>query len=187
MDQVHLVGASIGGTNAIEIALESPSLVKSLTTIGSSPRGFQFDGDDPPQYELIEAAWDKGDFTRVSELEVQIWVDGPYRKPDEVDPAIRDLVREMNEVALRNEELELGEELLPDVPAVERLGEIAVPTLVLYGDLDNQAKPRAAQLMAEQISRVELAVIKETAHHPNMEKPAKFLQIVLDFLGRIAS
>ena len=80
-------------------------------------------------------AHEAGDLERVSELELRIWVDGPYRAQEQVDPAVRDLVREMNLIALQNEAA-LGEERPADPPAAEKLAEIQVPVLVVAGELD---------------------------------------------------
>jgi pimeloyl-ACP methyl ester carboxylesterase len=55
----------------------------------------------------------------------------------------------------------------------------------MAGALDNPEVLRAADLLANQIEGAEKFVIPETAHVPNMEKPVKFNQIVLDFLSRL--
>src|SRR5262245_66000000 len=38
----------------------------------------------------------KGDLDGANEIELRLWVDGVRRTPDQVDPAVRALVREMN-------------------------------------------------------------------------------------------
>ncbi len=102
----------------------------------SAPLMSGADKHEPPdEWEELVKADEAGDLKRVSELEVRIWVDGPYRGPDRVDPAVRDLVREMNLIALRNE-ADLGEERPADIPAVDRLAGIRVPTLAVAGDQD---------------------------------------------------
>ena len=87
----------------LDFALEYPQRVGNLVLVGSAVGGFAPDFDPPRQWDEILAADEAGDLERVSELEVQVWVDGPGRSPEDVDTSVRDLVREMNLIALRNE------------------------------------------------------------------------------------
>ena len=68
-------------------------------------------------------------------------------------------------------------------PAVQRLAEIAVPTLIVVGALDHPEILRAADVMAATIPSAEKAVIEGSAHLPNMERPDEFNQTVRNFLG----
>ena len=52
-----------------------------------------------------------------------------------------------------------------------------VPTLVILGELDG---PNPLDQLAAEIPGAKKVVMAETAHHPFMEKPAEFNQIVLD-------
>lgn len=70
-------------------------------------------------------------------------------------------------------------------PAAERPGDydITVSVLVMAEVLDNPEILRAADLLANEIRGAKKIVMSNTAHVPNMEKPAEFNQIVLDFLN----
>ena len=70
-------------------------------------------------------------------------------------------------------------------PAMNRLEQIAVPTLTIAGDLDDDTVLAIADLLATRISGAKKAIIHEAAHLLNMEKPNEFNQIVLEFLGKI--
>ena len=67
-------------------------------------------------------------------------------------------------------------------PAIERLGEIHVPTLIIVGSADVRTILVIADIFEKGVKGAKKAVIPNTAHHLNMEKPAEFNQIVLDFL-----
>ncbi|MBA3953508.1 MAG: alpha/beta fold hydrolase, partial [Rubrobacter sp.] len=133
------------------------------------------------EWDELVAADEAGDLERVSELEVRMWVDGPRRGPEVVDPTVRDLVREMNLIALKNEVLKLGEELELQPPAVSRLSQIRAPTLVLVGEED-RPRPLAAADLLESLPDARKTVMAGTAHLPNMERPEEFNRLVLDFL-----
>jgi pimeloyl-ACP methyl ester carboxylesterase len=146
--------------------------------------GFEPDAGLPKQWDELVAADEAGDLERVSELEVQIWVDGPERQPEHVSATVRDLVGEMNLIALKNEALELGEELPPEQPTVDRLVEIRAPSLVIVGDLDQPLTIARVDLLERKLPNVRKVVMPGVAHLPNMERPEEFNRIVLDYLER---
>lgn len=181
-----LLGCSMGGTAAIDAALERPDLVAALITVGSTPSGLEIEVAPPRQWDALVAAYKARDLVRTAALEVEIWVDGPQRTPNQVPAAVRDLVREMNLIALTNEAAGLGQPEPLEPPAAGRLGAIRVPTLVIHGDLDQPDIPQSSAYLAEQIVGAHRVVMPGTAHLPNMERPEEFNQIVLDFLSNSA-
>ncbi len=180
--RAHLVGCSMGAGVVLDFALRYPERVGALVLVGSAVGGFEGDFELPEQWDQLVAADEAGDLGRVSELEVQIWVDGPRRRPEDVDASVRDLVREMNLIALQNEASGLGAELSPDPSAVDRLTEIVAPALILVGDSDQPMTLVAADLLAKKLPNARKAVMTGTAHLPNMERPEEFNRILLDYL-----
>ena len=76
-----------------------------------------------------------------------------------------------------------GQPLAPlDPPAVQRLDQIRVPTLLIVGALDDPEVLRAAGTMEKEIPGARKVVISDAAHVPSMERPAEFDQAVLGFL-----
>jgi 3-oxoadipate enol-lactonase len=185
VDRAHLIGCSKGGRTAMDLALEHPDMVRSLVTVCSSPGGMQAEGDPPPIMGELIAADEAGDLDRLNELEVRLWVDGSHRTPDKVNSAIRERVREMNRIALHNEGVSTGTEQSLEPPAIDRLEAITMPVLVVTGDLDVPPTQQAARIMGERIPNARTAVIENTAHLPNMERPDEFNRIVLEFLAEL--
>jgi 3-oxoadipate enol-lactonase len=183
-----LIGCSLGGATAINLALSHPEIVDALVLVGSGLGGQEW--PDPTSVELelfsqVEAAGEAGDYAAANEIEVHIWVDGPERNPEAVSPRVRERVREMNlQTFIRHDENEQAQPRALEPPASERLGEIRVPTLVLIGDQDVSA----IQAIAEKLTTIPGArkvVLPDTAHVPNMEQPEVFNQLVLDFLDSL--
>jgi 3-oxoadipate enol-lactonase len=183
--QVTLVGSSRGGKIALDFALLYPARVTALVLIDSAPGGLAPEGDEPPQWEPMVAAFREGDFARAAELEVQIWVDGPFRTPDQVDPGVRKLVREMDEIALQFEASGFLAEQPLDFHAIERLEEIKQPTLVMVGLLDDPNWVSAARLMNARIPRAQLVEFANAAHFPNLELPDEVNRHLLAFLDHV--
>ena len=149
--------------------------------------GFEPDVDPPEEWDELVAADAAGDLGRVSELEVRVCVDGPHRGPDRVDPAVRDLVREMDLIALKNAAAGSGEEQPLEPPAAERVTGIQVPALVLVGDRDRPEIVAAADLLEERLPNAQKVVMPGVAHLPKMERPREFNRIVLQFLDGLGA
>jgi 2-hydroxy-6-oxonona-2,4-dienedioate hydrolase len=182
IERASLVGCSQGGGAVIDFALRHPDRALALVLVGPAVSGVESDEAPPEEWDELVAADEAGDLERVSELEVRIWVDGPYRGPEEVDPAVRGLVREMNLIALQTEASGLGEETPADPPAADRLAEIQAPTLVLVGELDRPEILAKADLLERSIPNARKVMMPGTAHVPNMERPEEFNRIMLGFL-----
>lgn len=188
IERAHLVGCSMGAEATLDYALEHPERVLSLTLISAAPGGFEMQGEPPPNMMEMIGALQAGDHERASELQIRLWIDGMFRQPEEVDAHVRQRAAEMNRVAVENgtflkADTQVFDPL--DPPAVTRLGEISVPTLIIAGALDHPELLRAADVMAEQIPNAQKVIIEEAAHLPSMEKPGKFNETVLDFLSAI--
>jgi len=182
IERAHLIGCSKGGTVAIDVAVRHPALMAALIPVASNPSGYAFTADPPPLWDELVAAFERGDLERAAELEVQFWVVGLSRTPDDVDLAVRARVHEMDLIVLRSDTAELGTERTSP-PAIDRIAEIAAPTLVISGDLDDAEIISASEHMAATIPNARHAVMPGTAHLPNMERPAEFNSLVLDFLA----
>jgi 3-oxoadipate enol-lactonase len=184
-----LVGVSLGGGVALQVAVARPDLVSALVLVGSGVRGHDWSEEVVTCWSEEEAAVERGDLEEAVEVSLRTWVDGPRRAPDEVDPAVRQKVAEMDRNALELY-LEAGDEaeetaLVPDIG--ERLSEIRVPTLVLVGELDVDDVHAIADRLEREIPDARRATIKGAAHVPSMERPDRFDELVLGFLDEIRS
>jgi len=182
MERAALVGTSLGGRIAIELAVETPERVSALVLVGSGLDGHEWS----PEVEAFgveeEAALERGDLDAAVEANLRLWLAGPRRTLDAIDPEICDLVREMqhNAFVLQGDrELRLAK---LDPPASERLAEISAPTLVVTGEEDVPDIHAIAGKLAAEIPGAERATIADAAHLPNLERPEEFDRIVLPFL-----
>jgi pimeloyl-ACP methyl ester carboxylesterase len=182
------LGSSLGGETAIDVAIEHPERVAALIVVSAIPSGFELQGE-PPRYlmEMMGAA-QQGDLERTTDLQVRIFVDGPFREPDQVPAPVRQRFAEMTRIPVQQGTLFVadGKPLNPlDPPASTRLAEIQAPTLVMAGDRDDPEILRAADVMAREIRGAQKVILPKSAHFLNMEHPQAFNQAVLDFLGRL--
>lgn len=187
-DRVALLGCSLGGTIMLDFALEHPEMVWALMTVSSAPSGFQLEGAPPAELVEMFPAAQQGDTARVTELQMRLWIDGPQRQPGQVNPDVRQRAAEMNRIPVERKtflvaDLQPFEPLTP--PAISRLDTLAIPTLVMAGALDNSEIIRAADVMSSAIPNAHKHIFAHSAHLPNMEEPAAFTQVVLNFLAGV--
>ncbi len=102
---VAVVGNSLGGRVALELALHRPDLVERLVLIAQGLPGWEWSDETRAGWVEEEAAFDLGDFDAAAEASLRMWVDGPNRSPDDVDAGMRLAVRAM---VLRSYEMQQG-------------------------------------------------------------------------------
>jgi pimeloyl-ACP methyl ester carboxylesterase len=176
----HLVGCSMGGSFAIDFALDHPDRISKLVLVGSAVGGFALRPEHAHVFAEVAAARKAGDLDALNEAMLYLFLDGPERPRGYVAEPLRALFLDMNAIAVGSD----FEKAPPaqNVLAIRRLHEITAPTLVIVGDKDVPPVLEAADLLAESIPNARKAVIKDAAHLPNLEHPEEFNRLVLDFL-----
>jgi pimeloyl-ACP methyl ester carboxylesterase len=76
-----------------------------------------------------------------------------------------------------------GLEAVLDYEIRERLGEIACPTLIVWGDSDRLINVRDADVFAELIPDSRKVVFADTGHVSMLERPDEFNALLADFLA----
>lgn len=184
VEHAHVLGLSLGGMVTLSFVIAYPAMVDSLilaaTRLGHEPPSAYLEQG----WALVEAAEDEDDIDEAVELELQIWVDGPHRTPDQVAPAVREFIRETNTDIYDREEGE-GQPQPLEPLARTRLDEIQTPTLLIAGDSDVPDVLTSLDYMAQHITGAQTVIIPDAAHIVNMERPTEFNQAVLDFLSKV--
>jgi 3-oxoadipate enol-lactonase len=186
-ERAALIGVSLGGRVALEIALAAPERVAALVLVGSGLPGHDWSEELKATWKEEESALRAGDLDEAVEVTLRTWVDGPRRTPEDVDADVRARVAEMQRRAFELQlpfEDEAEEELLVEDVA-PRLGEIQAPTLVLVGEEDVADIHAIADRLAGEIPGARRSTIANTAHVPSMERPGEFDDLVLGFLEAV--
>ena len=180
VDRAHLVGASMGAGVAVEATLAGPATVASLLL--AAPAGALRAEIKPGLQAFIDeegAALERDDLDGAVEANLSWWVDGPGQPRDRVDPAVRELVARMQRRAFEvTGDWDDVEERELEPPALDRLGEISVPVLVLVGGLDLDAVHEAAGRVAAGVAGARRVDWPDVAHLPSLERPAQFLDLL---------
>ena len=183
--RAHIVGCSIGASTALQFAINYPDRTSSIVLVNGAPPGIVPEGGyyEAPQEGEAEAAIEAGNFERAAALEVEMWVVGMFRPAPDVPIVIRQAVYEMDLVALATESRRAAVEQRPEVPIGTRLADVHCPALIVLGELDLPDMLPIGEHLADGIADARLVTISGTAHLPNMERPAEFNRVVVDFLS----
>ncbi|HEY3522822.1 MAG TPA: alpha/beta hydrolase [Candidatus Limnocylindrales bacterium] len=189
IERAAVVGASGGGTIALDTALAFPDRVSAVVSVAGGISGF--DGgstpDEEPAFAESERLEEARDWDALVELEMRIWVDGLGRGPDRI-PDVRRQVAEMDrEVYRRHADDDLSGMTPLEPRATGRLRDVRTPALALVGELDTSGARATARRLAAEIPNVRLEVWPDVAHMPSMEHPERFVRLVEEFLDDVGA
>jgi 3-oxoadipate enol-lactonase len=186
IERAVLVGCSFGGQTVLDFALEYGDRVHALILVSARPSGSPASSDLKQIWQDEDSALERGDLDVANEIGLRAWVDGPLRGPNEVDPIVRTRMKALNGDVLRREIEATGAKPQPlDPPAIGRLSELAVPTLVLLGELDRDDVRDAGSLLASALPLARLVVVPNVAHMVNLEAPDAFNAELAAFLATL--
>ena len=168
LEQASLIGFSLGGWIAAEIAAMCPSKLKGMVLVDAV-------GVRPRVGEITEVLM-------VSPQQVQDLVYYDMSKARDFD----NLTQEERDVLWRNREMTSRLAWRPymhnpNLPEYLKL--IRVPSLIVWGRHDGIVPLNCGEIYHEVLQGSILHIIEECGHIPQVEKPQELLEVTLDFLS----
>lgn len=204
VQRAALVGCSMGGAYAIDAALDAPNRVAALALVSPGLTGYTW-----PDSMLAQAATFVGgavpaerrtayvagtpdtvredDVRAMALAQARFLIAGPDRGPTDIDADVwRRCVEMLEQVFRREWSRTTVDEIRRDPAAVDHLGEIDAPTLVVNGLEDVPGIQALADVLVDGIVDAVRVDLPATAHSPPMERPTEVAAAVRDLLNSAA-
>ena len=186
VEQATLIGCSRGGSIALDIAVETPSRVRGVVTIGSGPSGFpdiELTEREDELFDELDDLLEAKDWINLARREAALWDFGPDRLAEDLDQEFVATAYELHEANARHF-LESPTSIPLDPPAYDRVVDIEVPCLIMVGDHDVSETLAQYEYLVTTIPNADGCRFPDAAHIPNVEQPAEFERVLLDWLGK---
>ena len=177
VERAALVGLSLGGKIALDVALAHPERLWAVVGVAPGLGGHEGDAYTAEHEARYEAAPDEEKGDVMMEIDFEVWA------PLGADERIRQLWRATPDASPLPEGVEPLDP--PGAPAKERLGERAVPTLVVTASHDPAGFREIGPLVARaapDARHVEL----DSDHYVTLREPELLSGVLLDFLAATA-
>jgi pimeloyl-ACP methyl ester carboxylesterase len=177
VQQAHVVGISMGGLMAQELALTVPERVRSLCLLATHP-GIAHAVLNPDAMEMLQK---RATMTPAEAAEASIPFNyGPStaRERIEQDWAVRFPLAATNDGYLAQA---MG---TAQWSGYDRIPAITTPTLVVHGEIDRLVPLRNGQILADRIPGAELVVVPGANHVLTTDEDEQVNKILLDWLDK---
>jgi pimeloyl-ACP methyl ester carboxylesterase len=179
---IHIVGFSLGGMIAQQLALDLPHLVQRLILLGTGPRGGEgmTFTELSPEEQADPVAFLLGAFFSSSEASQAAGRE--YMKRLESRKEDRDLPVSRNSAVAQLAAIrEWGS--IPPTGRYDTLERIKHPTLIVHGNKDIVVAPINALILAEHLPNAQLIVYSDSSHGAQYQHAKMFLEHVKLFLN----
>ena len=171
VDSAHVVGLSLGGAVAVDLALAHPGKVRSLALVDSALEGHEWSAEWRRGFRAVRAVGHEHGAAAARDA----WARHPLfsalvRPHLERDDGVRWTTPQLARPL--------------DPPAAGRLAEIRVPALVVVGERDQPDFRAIADFLASRIPGARQVVLPGTGHVAPLEAPELLADTLREFLAR---
>jgi 3-oxoadipate enol-lactonase len=170
-----LVGSSHGGELSIDFTLQYPNVVKELVLVGAVVSGFPYTDHFLNRGMANSAPFEKNDVAKG----LSNWSKDRYLLAPGHEAAQKRLLAILT---ANPQDMTHADYARPTRPALSRLSEIRVPTLILVGDADIPDVHAHAGAIESGIGGSKRVIISEAGHLMYLEKPEEFSRAAILFI-----
>ncbi len=172
--KTNMIGTSLGGQIVVECAITQNKMIEKIVLV--APSGMMKSSTPTldaysmaalyPSYDTVKTAYEM--------------MTGSNKVSTE---AIEEFIKRMTQPNAKMAFMSTLLALKNVPPITDRLSNIVVPTLLIWGKHDTLIPVKYANDFASLIKNCQLEIMENCGHTPHIEEPAKFSQIVLNFLN----
>ncbi|MGH9276009.1 MAG: alpha/beta fold hydrolase [Acidimicrobiales bacterium] len=180
IDRAHACGLSSGGGIAIDVALECPDRVRSVIAI-SSALGGSSHGLGPMTNAVVamNEAGSAGDLEKAKRIWLESLLFAPASRDPRVAERLAQIVGDWSGWQLTHQPNHID----PSPPSASRLQHLAVPVLVMVGELDIDMVQSVAADLENGVPNARRVVMPDVGHMTNMEAPEAVNNVIDEFLA----
>ena len=183
LEQIHLIGNSMGGHLSALYAYEYPDGVMSLTLLDNAGVASPVESD----YQLALAQGKNplifhslDGFDRLIEYAV-------YEKPFAPWPVKGVLAQRALDRVEKNQSIYTAIKGDSTAGLEPLLAQIEIPVLIIWGEYDRIIDVSSVEKMRPLLPQAEVIIMEDTGHMPMLERPSETAIHYLQFLGRVVS
>jgi pimeloyl-ACP methyl ester carboxylesterase len=181
IEKCCLMGHSLGGMVALSFVIAHPEMVGALIIADSNSEG-------QPVTPEITALREKEHAVALKQGSAAAWDYDLAHNPGTQEryrqhPETMARMRRKYETTSPYGFINVWQAMFRWPGVTPRLGEVAVPTLIVYADADLPFVLAGAEPLHQRIKGSELVLIKNSSHGPMYEKPVEFNQVIEKFLN----
>ena len=179
VERAHVVGSSLGGMIAQELALAAPERVDRLVLLSTTPGGDEA-APMPEATEQLLASMPQMEPVEALRAAISNALGPRWReeRPGLVEEILRHRLRDPQDPSGWQAQAHAG----TTYDGGGRLEDITAPTLVLHGDADAVVDPANGRLLAARIPDARLVELADHGHLPFWEDPERVAAVVVEFL-----
>lgn len=181
LSKIDVLGFSIGGMVAQEIALQAPALVRKLILVGTGPRGADmstsksaeiFSGSyDPPEHLWLAVHFSPSAASRTAGM---AFLERKHRRTD------RDV--EVGEAAAERQREAIGAYIAGGESAQGHLKDLRLPTLIVQGNNDVIIPTVNSYVLQQKLPNAQLILYPDANHGSFYQYPELFVKHATLFL-----
>jgi pimeloyl-ACP methyl ester carboxylesterase len=191
IDRVHLVGNSLGGRVALEIALSAPSRVRSVTALAPA-LAFRRKREFVPLVKLLRPELAAiPHLLRQRQVREHFW--SLFARPERLDPAVADIAcdefcRTYRSRSARIAFYAAARNIYLDAPNGPngfwtRLPELEPPALFVWGDSDTLVPARFSRHVSTVLPWARQVILEECGHVPQVELPERTNNLIRETIA----
>ena len=174
-ESAHVVGISMGGMIAQELALAHPARLRSLTlgcTYCGGPGSKLMPAENA---QKLFAGFTSGDREKAIRAAWEVNLSPAFRAEESRYAAFHEMA---TTVPAAKQTIELQARAVLDHDTSARLGEIAAPTLIVHGSVDGVLPIANGELIASLMPQARLEVLDQVGHMFWWERPERSAELI---------
>jgi 3-oxoadipate enol-lactonase len=175
LESAHVVGISMGGMIAQELALAAPGRLRSLT-LGCTYCGGPGSRLMPQEnVEKLAAGIMSGDRDTAIRASYEVNLSPGFRADEDAYATFHEMA---TSVPARKQTIELQAQAIFGHDTSGRLGDLALPTLIIHGTLDGVLPFPNGELIASLMPRARFEILEDVGHMFWWEQPQRSAELI---------